>query len=468
MTTRPTGKPYRLDDLIALLREDIVVHGKYAPGDYLPSELALVKQFGLSNKTVRKGLEQLMNAGLIEKIPRVGSIVTHAAKRPVSTLVLGSMHSLDRDMRLPGLIEQFEKLHPDIRVEVVNLAHGEHGGTMESHLNAGLVDAAMINDEIFWGMTESGRELPFEPLSPPDGTYPFLNDMFACSGTQLALPVIFSPVVLAYNKDHFREAGVQEPDGSWTWADAIECASRLAVPGQRYGLCFYPLSNNRWPVFPLQSGSGFQRDGEGKIRLQGTKLLENIRLYKSIVRDRDMFPDYMAESSRDFVHLFGRGQASMIISTYMLLNEFAKEGPSYDISPVPFNGEPRTLLTSIGIAVNRLSRNKPAARTLAEFLVSESAQRFIRERSLSIPAMKRVADGPAEDEAGLNRPARFHLYRNIVPGYRRHRDLGLAPKSFYALRELLKQYVADLIDEHALCAQLDQGVDGNARKEGAP
>jgi multiple sugar transport system substrate-binding protein len=466
-TTRSNDKPFRLDDMTKHLRDDIMIRGKYAPGEFLPSELALVKQFRLSNKTVRKGLDQLIAEGLIEKIPRVGSRVTAGAAKPdVVTLRLGSMHSLERDMKLSLLLDEFQTLHPDIRIETVKF-HSEHyAGAIEAHLHAGLVDALMINDELFWQLTDKGGELPLEPQTHQEDTYPFLNDSFSFGGTLYVQPLVFSPVVLAYNKDHFRESGVPEPDGSWTWDDAVKYATKLSVPGKRYGLCFYPLSNNRWPVFLLQSNEKFEADANGRCRLDGKKLLENIRLYKSIIRNRDFFPDYLAESSRDVAALFRRGSASMIITTYNSLNDFAAAvGLEYDISAVPYRGESRTLLTTIGISVNKLSGNKAAASRLVEFLTSEHAMSLIRGGTLSIPAMKRAADSPLSADDSLNRPARFHLYRNIVPGYRRYRDLGLPPEAFYRLRELMKLYGSGLIEEPLLHGQLMDIVNGTAVPE---
>ncbi|MEF3305788.1 extracellular solute-binding protein [Paenibacillus sp. GYB003] len=457
-SNRTKKKPYRLNEMVDILRDDITIRGLYAPGEFLPSELALVKRFGMSNKTVRKGLQTLTEEGLIEKIPRVGSIVSKTAKRPATRLLLGSMHSLERDMKMSLLLERFGQLHPDIRVEVVLFSSDDYAGAVDTYLRAGLVDALMINDQLFWEIEGALGEPHLEPMPDSDDAYSFLRDSFASGGTQFARPILFSPVVLAYNKDHFREAGVPEPDGSWTWDDAIAQASKLSVPGERYGLCFYPLSDNRWPVFPLQSGVRLEADsGEGGGPA-ARKLLDSFRLYKSIVRNRDVFPDYMAESSRDFAKLFRDGRASMILSTYMSLNDFASVGPDFDISAVPYRGEPRTLLTTIGIAVNRYSNKKAAAMRLVDFMSSEIAQRLIRERTLSIPAMKRVADAPVENDALPRRPSRFHLYRNIVPGYRRHRDMGLAPESFYRFRELLKRYAADLIDEERLIER----IGGNA------
>jgi len=69
----------RLDHFVNVIRTEIV-NGIREEGTYLPAESALAKQFELSNKSIRKGLEQLVEEGLIVKIDRVGSMVTPRAK----------------------------------------------------------------------------------------------------------------------------------------------------------------------------------------------------------------------------------------------------------------------------------------------------------------------------------------------------------------------------------------------------
>jgi multiple sugar transport system substrate-binding protein len=448
----------RLNRMVEQLRDDIAVRGKYAPGQFLPSELALVKQYGLSNKTVRKGLEQLMAEGLIEKIPRVGSVVTDRANPKPATLMLGVMGSLERDMKLGAMLGGFSRLHPEVRIETVRIPSSGFADMAEPLLAEGVLDAFMINDELFWALTQNGDASPLAPLPRRDDVYPFLNESFTHNGELLAQPLLFSPVVLAYNKDHFREAGIPEPDGSWTWEDALRHGESLSLPPERFGLVFYPLSNNRWPLFLLQSGMPFAAKSGEPFRLEGTPLMDSIRLFKTLIRNRTVFPDFIAESSNDYIDLFRLGKASMTLATYMALNDFAFEDLNYDITPVPFMREPATLLTAIGIAVNKRSRNPEAAAKLAGYLASASSQRMIRNETLSIPAVKPIAEADPEEAGGLNRPRRFPMYRNIVPSFRRHRDLMLAPGAFGRLRELLKRYWSDLIDERSLCCELEQIV----------
>jgi multiple sugar transport system substrate-binding protein len=76
MSGKPTSEEFnkKLDHMVDTLRSEIMGDG-YAPGDYLPSEMVQASRFGLSNKSVRKGLDILVAEDLIEKIPKVGSRV---------------------------------------------------------------------------------------------------------------------------------------------------------------------------------------------------------------------------------------------------------------------------------------------------------------------------------------------------------------------------------------------------------
>ena len=69
---------------IFLALRDLITRGEYVYGDRLPGELKLAEIHGVSRVTVRRALSQLKRAGLIDRHPGSGTVVTfrpHA--RPV-------------------------------------------------------------------------------------------------------------------------------------------------------------------------------------------------------------------------------------------------------------------------------------------------------------------------------------------------------------------------------------------------
>ncbi len=446
----------RLQHMVDSLRSDIL-YGVYPPGQLLPSELLLTEQYGLSNKSVRKGLDILVSEGLIVKVDRVGSRVTDNIPVAPVSVSFGYSSSIERDFSLSALLDDFHSLHRSIRIKAMPLRSTvDYIKAVEEYMDNGLLDTFTLNNLDFQQLLEDGYAQSLNPMGPEAQSYRFAQEAFVDEQQLLAKPVVFSPLVLAYNRSHFQENHVPEPDGSWTWEDVVKHASALAVPGVRHGLYFYLLSDNRWPAFLLQSCMRFEPSVNGTFQLDGSRLMESIRLCKRLITSHDLFPRYLSENSDDVNELFAQGKVSMILANYMAINDFKEMNIDYDLSPIPFMYEPRSLLNVIGIAINRNSKQLQASKCFADYLTSPRAQSILRNRSLSLPALKSAAEAPLESGDSLNRPARFFLFREIMFSYRTHQELNLPMSSFYALKNLLKQYWSDLIDEQTLCDHMER------------
>ncbi|MCX7653052.1 MAG: GntR family transcriptional regulator [Fervidobacterium sp.] len=56
--------------------EDLIITGKLAAGDKIPSENELAKMFNTTRMTVRKALDELEKIGIVSRVPGVGTFVT--------------------------------------------------------------------------------------------------------------------------------------------------------------------------------------------------------------------------------------------------------------------------------------------------------------------------------------------------------------------------------------------------------
>lgn len=73
MLDRAQGTP--LHHQVFLIVRDAILSGRYRPGDLLPTEEALVAQFGVSRITVRHAMDALVHAELIERQQGKGTFV---------------------------------------------------------------------------------------------------------------------------------------------------------------------------------------------------------------------------------------------------------------------------------------------------------------------------------------------------------------------------------------------------------
>ncbi|WP_217593631.1 extracellular solute-binding protein [Cohnella sp. GbtcB17] len=441
----------RLDHFVNVIRTDII-NGIRQEGTYLPAESALAKQYQLSNKSIRKGLDQLVEEGLIQKIDRVGSMVT---SRPTASITLnfGCPISLTTDFLIDDLIAEFGRRNPGIHVRRITLNHLSYAQSAQEMIDNGLLDVVAFNSPQFQEWTEEGLTPLLEKLESDPDLYPIAEEAFLVDDAIYAKPISFSPVVLCYNKRHFREAGIHEPDSYWTWSDLLRESTRLSKARGRHGMYFLPASENRYPVFLLQGMSS--RAGGSNTRDPSDDMLKGLRALDGLIGNREVFPNYWAQGNDETVQLFAEGQVSVILCTYFNLNEFAHLPLEYDICPMPSlqRGDPqRTLLLSIGMALVRHSKSKEAARRFVDFLASADAQNVIRERTASIPARKAAAERTVGE--GRNQPSRYAMFREMFPSFSYHRDLGLQIKDLKQFTRWLKEYWSDMIEEEMLLAKL--------------
>ncbi|TMV52209.1 extracellular solute-binding protein [Paenibacillus mesophilus] len=453
MENRNSRKTFRsrLDELVHTLREEIVT-GHRIPGEFLPSEREFSKQYQLSNLTVRKGLELLVAEGLIDKIPRVGNKVIGPARAsgPIQ-LNIGYYTSIPRETGIERLLDRFRELNPDIEVQAVPFTN-ERPDIVKQYLDNGMFDVITLNNNHFQTYLEQDWTDSLEPFEPDPDIYPFLTDTFTDGGKLLVQPFIFSPVILCYNREHFRDYHALEPDGGWSWDRMFEVASQLAIPNERLGFYYHFLSANRWAVFLLQRGGAFEKEENGRIRLYGTDMMEAFRFCREV---QEHFPILSVDiSNGDAEKLFIQGKASVIMTSYFHLNFLLDTPVQFDISPVPHFGRPATLLMNIGLAVNRKSRHKEAAMKLVRFLTSETSQLSIRKHTYSLPALKPAAEWVGEE--AIYRPSRFSLFREMISSFHPFTDLGIGDKEFRTIEREVKLYWAGLESEESFCCRLEQ------------
>lgn len=449
----------RLEEMASILRDEII-SGKRAVGEFLPSELDLTKQFHLSNKSVRKALDILVEEGLIEKIPKVGNRVTAVADERKTLVRFGYHPSTNNETALAEMISEFHELYPHILVQPVEIPSQNFHNSIKEYLDADLLDVFSINDRSFMEFVDNGTFNLLEPYESNPALYPFLSDAFVHQGELLVQPFSFSPVILCYNRDHFAETGLSEPYSGWTWDDLLEHANKLAIENERFGFYFHLLSLNRWPTFLLQSGMAFERNQDGRYEVCGSKLMDSLETCRDIIYMPNVFPTMLSASNADAEELFLIGKVSMIMTSYFGLHKLKGAAFSYDISPLPYLNDAKTMLVIIGLAVSRKSKVKEAARKVVEFLQSPRAQMIMRKRTLSIPVDKNTAEWKGEES--ISKPTRYSVYREIVPTFKLLSDLQLDSAQLSDVLREAKLYWSKLQDIKVTCKNIEDHL--NAQK----
>ncbi|GAA3412682.1 extracellular solute-binding protein [Paenibacillus hodogayensis] len=455
MERRPSRKTFRprLDEMVSSIRNNIIT-GNLEPGQYLSSEKQLAEQYGLSVQSVRKGLELLVGEGLIVKIPKVGSQVVDPAEKGAVTIRFGYTSTIPDDADIHSLIALFHREHPTIRVQAVPLGEIGHD-QFKSYLDLGMLDVMTMNYDSFCQFRENGCLDDLDGFARKEELYPFLNDAFTQDGTLRVQPFVFSPMILCYNRSHFAQKGLQEPNSGWSWQRLFECAESLRIPNERLGFHCYFSTSNRASVLLMQRGHAFERGEDGRIRLEGTRMMDALRYSRDIYEHIPSLPNSLMDWDAPKMEMFRQGKLSIVMTSYFVLNHLRDAELDYDIAPVPHFGEALTVLLMIGLAVHRHSKHKEAAHKLVEFMTSAKTQLFIRQQTCSLPARITAAEWSGPEATAINRPSRFSLFREIIPSYRLFTDLNIGEGEYRKLFYELQLYWAGLLDEETFRSRVE-------------
>ena len=135
--------------------------------------------------------------------------------------------SLDTTPEFQALADAFHEANPDVTVELKGYDPAEYNTLLTADLAAGSGPDIITQKEVKFVPTfvEGGQLLDVSDVELPDGISGASS--YEVDGTAYAVPYRNDSWVLFYNKALFDQAGVEYPDGSWTWDDYSEAAAAL-------------------------------------------------------------------------------------------------------------------------------------------------------------------------------------------------------------------------------------------------
>ena len=207
--------------------------------------------------------------------------------------------------------------------------------------------------------------------------YPNIVNTVTFEGTQWGVPIAFSTKALYWNKDLFKQAGLDPETPPKTWAEEIEMAKTIkektGIPG--FGLR-QDLRQHDAPVHAL--GLHQQRHGD-RCRRQGharqpgdSRRAEGLQGHRPLLRRR---PDRL-RAERSPRHL-PRRQSGMIQAGSGAADRLKATKISWGITTLPLGPDakgPGTLLITDSLAIFKGSGVEDKATEFAKFITSPDVQ----------------------------------------------------------------------------------------------
>lgn len=190
--------------------------------------------------------------------------VTSGSSKTVSLTYYTFSAAPDHTKTLDALISIFEKQYPNIKVSYQTAPYDQYFTKLQTQIAAGNApDTFELDYGSFYSYATGGSLLNLNKPAAADKTYkpsrfyPRAYSSFRIGKTQFGLPESFSDVLLFYNKDLFRAAGVPFPTAKWTWKDELNAAKKLTDTAKGVWGDYQPIQFYEFYKVLAQNGGSF-------------------------------------------------------------------------------------------------------------------------------------------------------------------------------------------------------------------
>lgn len=201
---------------------------------------------------------------------------------------------------IEAMVDDFEAKYPDI--DVTPVYTGSYADTAVK-TQAGVQakqppDVAVLQSTELFSLLDMNAIIPLDDfIEKEEGDY--LADFYPAfmansqtGGHTYSIPFQRSTIVLYYNKDMFREAGLDPEKGPQTWEQMQEYAQKLTKDG-RYGLEIPVTGFAYWMMqtFALQNGENLMTSDGKKVMLDTPENVEGLQYWVDLASKHKVMPE---------------------------------------------------------------------------------------------------------------------------------------------------------------------------------
>lgn len=309
-------------------------------------------------------------------------------------------------------VRDFEKAHPDVRVDVdrAPISHmidgvraavesGAPPDVVQAHAYAAAAEGLAQPVDDLWGTTIETTE--FLPGAIDDVTW---------AGRLYGVPLDTNALFLLYNADHFEAARLEPPKGRITFAEFEAAAKVLSAPdGSRRALA---IPTSTWWTYGWIRANGGELlhvadDGRVQLTLDSPQVIGALDFLARLVRQNLAFPPGAADShSGDAVALFRSGSSSALATGSWDLPVLERDNDEreYGATLMPAGDgatDPGSVMGGSSLFVPTGSRQRRLAFEFMAHLVSDRYALRLAKEEGRLPVRPRVYQDPFFDRPEL-------------------------------------------------------------------
>ena len=352
--------------------------GSLKPGQRLPSERQIARQFNASRATVRTALQHLEQAGLISRRERRSAVVTIRRDFAPHLRIACTQPRLTS---LFSRLSDMQVLPPRCQLQTFDL-HATGSITQLLTQPTVGVDLLICDMEFVrcFPSTHQGRRQFPHWLIDEQQLCSAARDATVETDEALVVPLMVWPTVLYYNSQLLRQAQANLPNSASRWTELADVAQKLTANG-RHGLQFRPTLQHLAAIIAGHGSRMF--DENGKLAAHSAEFDSAVRFIYDLLHQRRCSP-LLAKA--DQINLFAQRRCAMAMDGFDLFKTYRDQlGSDLGLSALPRSeGIPPTLAGFAAIAIGD-QKNLQPVRDLLRNLLMSNAQRMLTEMSAGLP-----------------------------------------------------------------------------------
>ncbi len=319
---------------------------------------------------------------------------------------------------LEVLLERFEEEHPGIRIQAQYIPSGDAlvQKLITSVRSNTAPDISWIHADFIEDLVRADAIYPMAHfIDGEDGLadsvladiYPSLRQYSSWKGELYSLPMEATNLALLYNKDLFREVGLDPERPPQTWDELLEYSRRLTLDtnndgrNERIGFItpIYPATSPngpwmvwQWTPFIWQAGGHLIDEGQTRVLFAEEPGVEALTLWKKLYDQQNQ-----KTFSNEFMTAFISKQTAMMMDGPWSLPNYPRLLKNIDWGVAPLPAGPDKQATIGGgeyLAVFKQSKHPDEAWTFIKWMIQPEIQAFWSMESGYLPVRASVLDVP--------------------------------------------------------------------------
>jgi multiple sugar transport system substrate-binding protein len=319
---------------------------------------------------------------------------TYAVSKPITLSVLYQYVSEEQKAVMKRLLEQYEKLHPQIKLDVQVTTQAKWPEIMRMRALANDypdVTTCPQNRVGEWAVT--GKLAAGNQYIPENVLKQYHQVRLASvtynNGRIYGLPFVNGVRAVAYNVDYFAKAGIKPPqkaEDAWTWKELVAAAQKAqAASGAKYALQFEKPSFDGWLPFIYQAGGQLMSDDYTRPMLDTAQVRKALEWTVKLHQDGIAAPGVI-EGTEDPLRLFASGLTTMWLATGGWVMNALEPRMKYKYSYTFMPREAQTATTVSGLDMVAFKGSHPKeAWDLLLYLVNPESMGSYNEVANTIP-----------------------------------------------------------------------------------